>query len=482
MHSRLSVASLLLLGCSPDWELPRDERPAASIAIEPFGSLEQAPEVLRLRVAGVLGRTELADFRLFQGELSDYHLGRVRARELPQTLLEREVPAVVWPEPPELVVAPAAILGPGRHSLAASGLGLIAAFDVVPTGNPQLERFWPPRERSSGGGLSLFAADATSIAEETILLSPAGVSARLAPGLDESGAFAERVLRIAPEPAAELPDGALVLPPLAAAGSWFEPLPFELRATRTALPVCEPHELALGPACAFVDDDRVVLRAPETPALFALDQPERLLAVAAPGASLSVRGLEPGKPARLAGSAFAVSGERFAVDLAIHAAPGRAHLVINEVLANPAGDEGRSEWVELVNDGTQAVELDGYALVDTGGSFPLPPARLAPGELALLVGPDFDPDPELDVAVPREVRVLALPALGKAGLSNGGELLRLFAPDGSVVSRWPALAAPGPGQSLARRAPDAADTEAASFAPHAPPGASPGAPNALSSR
>jgi hypothetical protein len=77
------------------------------------------------------------------------------------------------------------------------------------------------------------------------------------------------------------------------------------------------------------------------------------------------------------------------------------------------------------------------------------------------------------------VRGRSLPALGTAGLSNSGELLRLVDAGGSVVSRWPSLAAPAPGQSLARRAPDALDAEASSFAPHAPPGASPGAPNSL---
>jgi hypothetical protein len=480
MHSSPGAAALLILGCSSDWTLPRDPLPEASVAIEPFGSSAQAPEVLRLRVGGVLGRAELADFRLFQGELGDYHLGRVRARDLPKTLLEREVPVVVWPEQPELVVAPAAVLEPGRHSLAAPELGLIVAFDVVPTGRPRFERLWPPRETAQYGGLSLFAGDARAVPDQTLWLAPAGVAARVAPGLDDQGNFAERVLRLAP--AAGAPDGALLLPPLLAGDAWLEPLPFELRAPPAAVPLCEPHEIALGPACAFVDDDRVVLRAPEAPVLLAVDTPQRLLAVVTPGASLSVRGLEPGRQARLAGTGFDLSGASHPFAVAIEAARARPHLVINEVLADPAGEEARSEWVELVNDGAQAVELGGYSLVDAGGAFALPPARLEPGELALLVGPDFAPDPELDIGFPEAARVFALPALGKAGLSNGGELLRLVAADGSVVSRWPAQAAPAPGQSLARRAPDAADSEAQSFGPHAPPGASPGAPNALSSR
>src|SRR5262245_61595554 len=112
------VPLALATACAPDWGVPSVERTVTSTVIEPWGSLESAPEVLRLRISGALGRSALEDFRLFAGELSQYHLGRVRARELPQTLLERELALVVWAEPPEVVVAPAQVLLPGRFSVA----------------------------------------------------------------------------------------------------------------------------------------------------------------------------------------------------------------------------------------------------------------------------------------------------------------------------------------------------------------------------
>ena len=73
------------------------------------------------------------------------------------------------------------------------------------------------------------------------------------------------------------------------------------------------------------------------------------------------------------------------------------------------------------------------------------------------------------------------PVLARAhwGLANAGELLRLRDPNGDVVSRFPALATPAAGTSVARRTPDAPDTDASAFGAHASPGASPGRPNAL---
>jgi hypothetical protein len=75
--------------------------------------------------------------------------------------------------------------------------------------------------------------------------------------------------------------------------------------------------------------------------------------------------------------------------------------------------------------------------------------------------------------------MLELDALGRSGLANGGELLRLSDASGRVLSRFPALKASQAGVSLARRTNEAPDDEAGSFGLHAAPGASPGAPNTL---
>jgi hypothetical protein len=109
----------------------------------------------------------------------------------------------------------------------------------------------------------------------------------------------------------------------------------------------------------------------------------------------------------------------------------------------------------------------------------LPAAHLDPGELVLLVADAFDPDGALDVLPRTGTRLVRLPKLGTDGLANGGELLRLTDASGRVLSVFPNTPAREAGMSLARRAPEAPDDDSRAFGPHAAPGASPGAPNAL---
>ena len=167
------------------------------------------------------------------------------------------------------------------------------------------------------------------------------------------------------------------------------------------------------------------------------------------------------------------------MDELVTAAPAHAHVVLNEVLANPRGPESNGEWVELVNDGAATVELAGFEYRDSGAAVSLPEGVIEPGQFVLLAADGFAPDPELDVPPVLGTRVITLPKLGQSGLSNSGELLRLFDASGRLLSRFPAIAAPDAGVSVARRTPDAPDDDANAFGAHAPPGASPGAPNEL---
>ena len=180
------------------------------------------------------------------------------------------------------------------------------------------------------------------------------------------------------------------------------------------------------------------------------------------GTSLVVRGFEPSSTTRLTGLAFDAFGERFSIDVEIATASPRPHVVLNEVLANPVGAETTGEWIELVNDGTETVDLAGFVLDDAIEPMELPRHEVAPGEMVLLVADSYSPDPELELTPPPDVALVRLPRLGRSGLANAGELLRLRDPAGTVVSRFPALAAPGPGQSVGRRTPDAPD-DASSF-------------------
>jgi hypothetical protein len=446
--------------------------------VEPDGAPERAPPVLRLRVLDAAHSGNFADFRLFRGALSTYHLGRLRQRDLPNTLLEREVPSAVWGEGADVIVAPAQSLPDGPLALASSDLGLLAEVTVDSSLVTPVERRWPPAERRVGRGPMIFCgAGASGVVATPVTLDPAAVTALVQPGLGGDTAAERNCVRL--EPTEDVPDGALVFPPLAVDGLAFEPRPLVVASTVLANSGCAASERTFGPSCVSVEDDRARFRAPDAPSFWVLREPVERLFTLEPGRSVTVRGLEPGRLSRFAATVFDLSGRSESLELEVLAAGPMPHLVINEVLANPIGAERQSEWLELVNDGERPVEVGGFELRDATGGATLPETVLGPGELALVVAEDFAPDGETDLVAPQTVKRLVVPALGSGGLANGGEPLRLLDREGQVVSRFPAIAATKPGQSVARVSPEAPDGEPGAFGPHAEPGASPGLPNVV---
>jgi hypothetical protein len=445
------------------------------VFVEPFGGVDTAPAVVRLRAVDVASRSRLEEFRLFEGELSDYHQGRIAARELPNTLVERSVPVVTWAEGADVVIAPAVLLASGRYSLASAEFGLLSEFSVDAELVPWLTRTWPPPEAPTGSGVQIFCGDAAGgVAGGAVLLAPAQREAEVVPGFAPDHAFGKECVTLLP--AQPVPAGTLLLPPLLAGEVAFEPRPLFVSESSNVSSACAADERALGPACLRIEDDRIRLRSPGEASLWVTERPTPGWFVLGAGASTVVRGFRSGAATAFTARAFDTAGTAWQLEESITGLPAREHLIINEVLANPSGIEASSEWLELVNDGQLPIELSEFQLVDSGGAVALPAYSLAPGEFTLLAGPRYDPDPELDVLPVAGTVVLRLTALGTAGLSNSGELLRLQHRSGREVSRVPALSAPKPGVSLARRSLDAGNL-ASDFTPHAAPGASPGAPN-----
>jgi len=478
----LALVSLLVAACSADFELPAlGGANAPSVSIEPGGSVEAAPAVLRLRVEGGRKRSALADYRMFSGELGAYHVGRIRSRDLPTTLLEREIGVLAWAEEDDVLVAPLAALESGKYALATPELGLVAEVLVQASLVPVLERVWPPPDMLSGVGRAIFCGEGIARAALGLVeLAPTGAPASILPGLDDGGAYSDRCLRL------ELTEtgiaGTPLLPPALSGEVALEPrvlvIAREEQEPTTATPCAEP-EVALGPMCGAVGDDRVELRMHSAAAFVAFERPEELVGVVRPENSLVLRGFEPSSRARVTGIAFDARGTRSAIDVELTTATSRPHLVLNEVLADPVGPEALGEWIELVNDGSRPVDLAAFVLDDALEPVALPSHELAPGDMALLVGDSYEPDPELDLVPPPDTAIIRLPTLGRNGLANGGELLRLRDRDGIVVSRFPARKAPRAGRSVARRASDSPDAEQSSFGEHAEPGASPGQDNVV---
>jgi hypothetical protein len=177
--------------------------------------------------------------------------------------------------------------------------------------------------------------------------------------------------------------------------------------------------------------------------------------------------LPGGVPAELVVRAVDWAGNRGeSGPLPISTPPASLPLAITEVLPNPTGPEATQELVELRNLGAAPIDLGGLLIEDGAGGDPLPPAVLAPGAFAVVVPALFnlmdgrDPAPRADALLLRvEGR------LGKDGLSNAGEAVRLRARSGEVLSRYGGWIDTGPsawtGHSVQRVPQDACDAPAA---------------------
>jgi hypothetical protein len=186
-----------------------------------------------------------------------------------------------------------------------------------------------------------------------------------------------------------------------------------------------------------------------------------------------VPGLPPNTNVLLSVSVATAAGHLWEAQFSALTLAARAHVVINEVLANPNGPEPEQEWIELYNDGLLETSLVGWALEDGGGSVELGDAVLGPSAFALIVRSDFDVLCDADIAPSRLALLLRVEQLGSNGISNAGEALTLRSSTGAVVSQFPAIPASKAGVSIARRQAWLPDDEA-SFDLHAGNGASPG--------
>src|SRR5206468_9079998 len=107
------------------------------------------------------------------------------------------------------------------------------------------------------------------------------------------------------------------------------------------------------------------------------------------------------------------SGRVVETTLELAPAPPRPHVVLNEVMANPAGAEPAQEWVELYNDGSGAVSLAGFAIEDAGGRSDLAGGVLEPGAFALVVSDAYVAGDGADPAPAPGTLLVRVAALGR---------------------------------------------------------------------
>ena len=468
----------VLGGCQdPLAELEPGGGERVRVTLSDGAALDQAPSVFRLRLEPA--PAVLDDLVLFQDELSSYYRGRIAAGELPDSLLERRVPMLAWSaSPSEAFAQPSHVLARGTtYSLALMGQAVLARIILGGDEAPVLERRWPREAGGAFGGVYCLTP-AYALAPFSVVLAPDAVPAsfvplEFVPECAELGVPGELWMSGAP---------GVRVPPPSAGGVLIDPAPLvalENLDPLTSATCAEPC-VALGPGCLCAEDDRALIRGPSAPAFWVLNLEGRAFeGETALELPLVVPELTPLTSYSLSGNVFDRAGRATQVAAQFQTRAAQPRLVINEVYANAAGPEPEQEWVELVNAGTLSTTLGGYVLEDVGGAAILPDIELEANAYAVVVNQSYAPEPDYDL-VPLETSVLVVvERLGKSGLSNEGEALRLSGPDGAVVSRFPSLRAPEPGVSAARLTPWADDGAPDAFAPHGAPGASPGAPNSF---
>ena len=160
--------------------------------------------------------------------------------------------------------------------------------------------------------------------------------------------------------------------------------------------------------------------------------------------------------------------------VALDLPPRLPHLVITEVLANPAGSENTQEFVEIYNAGSESEFLGGLVLADKAGSDVLPDGSLPPGAFALIVSEGYDAADSKDPAPRNGTAIVRVPGrLGGDGLSNAGEPVRILTGSGFVVSQYggwiDTSATAWSGKSVKRTSPQACDArDAWSSSPTSP--------------
>lgn len=436
-----------------------------TVTTEPGASLDSVPPVVRLHVAGVGPGS--AALLLVQGELSSYYSSRLRQGDLPSTLAERRVEAIAWngAEPEDAVLAPSVPLVPGEtYALAALGVGALATFVVAVDTAPVAERIWPPRRTFHAGIRSVFCTpSSTQLGVGTVRLDPLELTATATLGTDGAGNSSDRCVHL--DAVLPVPIG-VAIPPPAIGDTPMDPAPLALDPIESGgAPLrCAPAEVVFGSGCALVVDDRVTVRSADTPLLWSLQLGDRTSFEPMPADGRFVlTGLVPSSDVTVAGTATDLGGQESPFVARFRTAKPRPHVVINEVLANPLGPEPAEEWVELENDGADAIDLTGFVLSDSGGDTVLPRALLEPGGFALVVGNGFEAAGGQDPPPAPGTVLLRVPRVGSAGLSNSGEALRLSSATGQPLSRFPAIAAPKPGVSTVRRSPSAPDEDEGAF-------------------
>lgn len=209
-----------------------------------------------------------------------------------------------------------------------------------------------------------------------------------------------------------------------------------------------------GPATGCFDDAAFAVVDPPAATPIPTSPGEPPAATTAPGRPASATATPAGSTAVRSAVAGATAGTTAT------AATGPNTLRISEIMSDPdqGGRDAPFEWVELVNNGPQPVDLAGWKLADGTSATDLPSVVVPPGGYVVIAA--------AQAVLPASALVVRVVAgeIGN-GLGNDGDLVRLFSPSGDVVDEVsygdnpkvfdPAPPAPDKGRTLGLKDPAA---------------------------
>jgi hypothetical protein len=482
------------LGAGACMDLDRSREATAAnpawpqVALEPAEADGRLASVPRIVVRFNGPAADPSEGMLFEGALSAHDLQQLAQGDVGDALQARRVPTLAWLRTDrQLVVAPTTLLGLGqKYTLAIPRLGWRSAMLTVDQDPaPMLKRIWPPPQQAATASVGIWclsdapSGDPDPMPSQILWLQPANVAGLLqAGGLEGMGAGCMRWTSLQGGDRGPLmPPATMILPD----GRYARVEPTVLQALQQQEPVqeaqCDSVAQGFGPGCAQVWDDRVRVVAGGPPLWMGLEIAAlRRVGVLDDEHSMMIRPLPVDQPLQGVVRWLDVAGRLGWAQVQLRTKPAMAHVVLNEVMANPAGKEPDQEWVELYNDGTGAVQLQGWSFEDQQATVSIPAYEMAPGSYVLLVPLSYERDSLADSPPAPGTVVLRMTSLGKRGLSNSGERVGLRDAAGREVSVVPAIPSPRQGTSIARIAPDAPDQTGASFVMW-PDGGTPGASN-----
>lgn len=223
---------------------------------------------------------------------------------------------------------------------------------------------------------------------------------------------------------------------------------------------CYVDELALSGACLYATDRSVALRAQATGGLRAFLQGGLITSGVFPRGEifLMVDGLMPATPFNASLRLVDLEGTADESAITVETVVPLPPIALTEVRADALGTEPRQEYVEILNQGSSDLDLQGFAVTDAAdkeGDLITQPTPLPAGARALIVADAFDPNDAADVRVPPGIILIRIgTSIGSSGLSNAGEPVWIRDPSGRRITGAPAAASVGGGVCLVRIADD----------------------------